>query len=169
VSRRAVSRPRPAGATRGAARTTLAARIAVATLAVLASVREASCAAGQSEAAPIALGPPIGQNKPEVQTDSRGYMLLVDGSVHFASDGTAHGYYIAGTIEGGRFIPEGDVQGEAPADDDASPPSGTTGWFELEDGSFCSPTSGRGPARPNVEGVLSVDGQFHPTSRRVNY
>jgi hypothetical protein len=110
------------------------------------------------------LGPPV-TGKPVVVAEGRGYLTLEDGNVHFDQDGTPRGFYVAGVIEGGRFIPEGDVLGDSPAVEEL----GTAGWLELLDASFYGAASGREPVRPYVRGTLSADGLFRPSERKVIY
>src|SRR5690349_6012540 len=75
----------------------------------------------------------------------------------------APGPYVAGSIDSGGFVPEGDVQGELIVAD------GTPGWLELLDGSFSARQDGRTPRRPYVEGVMSHEGLFSPSAPEVHY
>ena len=94
----------------------------------------------------------------------RGYLLIADGSVHLSGEGEPTGLFVSGTMEGGRFVPEGDVQGDGPIGT-----AGTPGWLELLDGSFTVSDTGREPLPPYVAGAMTPEGIFSPTSRQVAY
>ncbi len=117
----------------------------------------AACAHGPADRRPAATGP-------VVVDAQRGYFLLADGSVHFANEGDPAGLHVLGTIEGGRFIPEGDVLGDGPIGLD-----GSRGWLQLLDGSFYPMQAAGAPLTPYIEGAMTPDGGFSPTSRRVVY
>ena len=93
-----------------------------------------------------------------------GYRLLADGSYHAAMAPPRYGFYILGNVMGGdEFHPVGEVQGAGEVVE-----AGTSGWMELIDGSFHpSSSTGPRPEAPYVAGVMSQDGIFSPTSRRV--
>jgi hypothetical protein len=91
-------------------------------------------------------------------------LLLADGSVHLTTEGEPTGLYVGGVIEGGRFAPEGDVLGEGPMEQ-----AGAVGWLELLDQSFYAAQSGRAPVPPYVEGAMTAEGLFRPSTRRVAY
>lgn len=101
---------------------------------------------------------------PVIVDAQRAYLLLADGTVHVSSEGAPTGLFVSGVLEGGRFVPDGDVQGEGTL---AAP--GIEGWLELLDGSFYSARSGRAPLRPYIAGTMGRDGSFSPSSRKVAY
>ena len=107
---------------------------------------------------------PTGTPAPAVLDSPRGYLWLADGTVHLASEGEPAGLFVAGSIEGGRFVPEGDVLGLGPLG-----ATGTSGWLELLDGNFYTDGCGHEPLRPFVVGTMQTDGTFSPTSRQVIY
>ena len=119
----------------------------------------AGCASGGGAPASPAVA-----SRPVITDQQRGWLSLADGGVHVAGDDTPLGLYVAGVIEGGRFVPEGDVLGQGPI---GTP--GTPGWLDLLEGGFHPRQDGREPPRPCVEGTLTADGAFSPASRRVTY
>jgi len=72
--------------------------------------------------------------------------------------------FVEGTLQRGRFVARGDVQGEGPL----GVVDGEPGWLELATGRFVSATSATAPTPPWVEGVMTASG-FVPGSRVVVY
>lgn len=117
------------------------------------------CAGGDATLAPAAASP-----RPVITDHQRGWFSLVDASVHLAFDDEPTGLYVSGVIEGGRFVPEGDVLGQGLI---GAP--GTPGWLDLLEGGFHARKDGHEPGRPYVEGTMTAEGLFSPASRQVAY
>jgi hypothetical protein len=118
-----------------------------------------ACAGPGASAAPASTSA-----RPVITDHQRGWFSLADGAVHLAGDDEPVGLYVSGVIEGGRFVPEGDVLGQGPIG-----ASGTPGWLELLDGGFHPRHEGREPGRPYVAGTMTAEGVFSPGSRQVAY
>jgi hypothetical protein len=76
----------------------------------------------------------------------------------------ASGLFVAGTRDGERFLPTGDVQGEGPLGE-----AGTSGWLELGPRQFQPDRTARPPFPPYLKGYLTPRGEFRPSSRTVRY
>ena len=87
----------------------------------------AAACAGQGPAASLPVEPAPGGEESPVNEATRGYVLFNDCSIHPDSDGAPSGLYVRGRLEEGRFVPEGEVQGEGPV----GASTGTPGWVEL--------------------------------------
>ncbi|MFX0066352.1 MAG: hypothetical protein ACFFC7_29665 [Candidatus Hermodarchaeota archaeon] len=94
----------------------------------------------------------------------RGYILLVDGSIHLESEKPPQSLYVRGYIQGEIFLPEGDILGEGPLGE-----AGHPGWMELTNGIFYGMETSRPPFPPYVEGYRTPKGEFRPSSRQVVY
>ncbi|MHA2299175.1 MAG: hypothetical protein ACXADA_24360 [Candidatus Hodarchaeales archaeon] len=92
----------------------------------------------------------------------KGYLLLVDGSIHSESEEQPNGFFVRGFVEGDRFYPEGDIEGEGTLT------TGSTGWLELSTGTFHGMQTSRPPFPPYIEGIMTPEG-FLPSSRKINY
>jgi hypothetical protein len=114
-------------------------------------------ACSQHEQAP----PP--EEAPMTTPETNGYYLFSDGKVHPDSEGAATGLHVRGILDGDRFTPVGDVDGEGDLGG-----AGAPGWLELSDGSFHGEQTGRPPFPPYVEGAMTDNG-FVPNTRTVNY
>ena len=137
------------------ARTARATAPAIVALAALLAACAGGGAVPASRAAPA---------RPVITDQQRGFLSLADGAVHLAGDGEPSGLYVAGVVEGGRFVPEGDVLGQGPIG-----AAGTPGWLDLLDGGFHPRQDDREPPHPCIEGTMSAEGSFSPASRQVMY
>lgn len=92
---------------------------------------------------------------------SVGYLELSTGRVGPAAPA---GLFVRGRVEDGRFVAEGDVEGEGELGE-----AGQPGWLELADGSFHGDQTARPPFPPFVRGFRTPGGDFRPSSRKVVY
>ena len=92
------------------------------------------------------------------------YLVLTDGSIHDGGSYPAASLYVKGTLDQGRFMPQGDIEGEG-----ALGEAGQPGWMELADGAFHGDMTSRPPFPPFVRGFRSPQGEFRPKSRQVQY
>jgi len=95
-------------------------------------------------------------------SDRTAYRLLADGTLHTDSGKAPVGFFVSGRLDGNRFLPEGDIQGNGKLGTEGHP-----GWMELSDGSFHGDQTGRSPFPPYVKGFMGADGTFRPSSRSV--
>lgn len=89
------------------------------------------------------------------------YLELASGKV-LRGGAPPSGFFVRGRMQEGRFIPEGDVEGDGQLGD-----SGMPGWLEVADGSFHGDQTARPPFPPFIRGVQSSSGEFRPTSREI--
>ncbi len=92
----------------------------------------------------------------------RAFLVLATRSVEFQPP--ADGFYVAGELRGGAFLPAGEILGDGEFGKDGHP-----GWLELADLSFHGDETGRAPFPPYVRGMLGDDDVFRPLSREVSY
>ncbi len=92
--------------------------------------------------------------------DRPGYLLLADGSVHFAAP--AGGLFVRGLVTAQGFVPTGEVEGDGDMSQIGAP-----GWLELKDGSFHGDMTARPPFPPYVRGCMRPNGRFAPAAREV--
>lgn len=90
------------------------------------------------------------------------WMSVKDGKLHRGLDEAPIGLYAAGDMEGERFVPGGDIEGQGPVGS-----SGTAGWLDLATGRFVPKTEAP-PPPPSLEGAMTPSG-FSPKSRKVAY
>lgn len=90
------------------------------------------------------------------------WMSVKDGKLHRGLDEAPIGLYAAGDMEGERFVPGGDIEGQGPVNS-----SGTEGWLDLTTGRFVPKTEAQPPS-PYLEGAMTPSG-FSPKSRKVAY
>lgn len=90
------------------------------------------------------------------------WMSLKDGKLHRGIDEAPIGLYAAGTMEGERFLPGGDIEGQGPIGE-----SGNEGWLDLATGKFIAKGEPQ-PPPPFIEGAMTPSG-FSPKSRKVTY
>ena len=86
------------------------------------------CATAQTQTLPAEAEPTEPAADPSLVAQ-RSYLLLADGTVHTFNDEAPTSAYVAGTLESGAFVPEGDVHGA-----DLAAADGEAGWLELMDG-----------------------------------
>ena len=110
----------------------------------------AAACAGQGPAASLPVEPAPGGEESPVNEATRGYVLFNDCSIHPDSDGAPSGLYVRGRLEEGRFVPEGEVQGEGPV----GASTGTPGWVELRDERFRPAMIARPTLPPYVDALL---------------
>jgi rhodanese-related sulfurtransferase len=96
---------------------------------------------------------------------------LADGRLFEGGRETATGLFVAGRLNGERFVPVGGVEGTGEfcaAWQRRSSRRPRTGWLELRDGRRYPDSSPRDPESPYVHGCFGADGSFHPESREVH-
>lgn len=113
----------------------------------------AACATSQSTAAP--------QGEERVTQPSQAFLELASGKVVAVAP---QGLHVRGAMEGGVFVPEGDVLGEGPLGE-----AGQPGWLELASGQFLPDFTARPPFPPYLKGYRTPQGEFRPSSRTVIY
>ncbi len=91
------------------------------------------------------------------------WRVLVDGRLAQGAP-PAGVLFVEGTLQHGRFVARGDVQGEGPL----GGVDGEPGWLSLSTGRFVPATSATAPTPPWVDGVMTATG-FVPGSRVVVY
>lgn len=74
------------------------------------------------------------------------------------------GLHVRGSQDGDFFVPQGDVLGEGPLGE-----AGTPGWLELGPRQFQPDRVARPPFPPYLQGYLTPQGEFRPSSRTVVY
>ncbi len=94
--------------------------------------------------------------------EGRAFLVLATRSIE--SEPPAAGFYVAGELRGGAFLPAGEILGDGEFGKDGHP-----GWLELADLSFHGDETGRAPFPPYIRGMLGGDGVFRPASREVSY
>ncbi len=92
----------------------------------------------------------------------RAYLVLATRSIQ--PEPPAAGFYVAGEMRGGAFLPVGEIQGDGEFAREGHP-----GWLELRDLTFHGDETGRAPFAPYFQGRLGDDGVFRPASREVIY
>jgi hypothetical protein len=90
------------------------------------------------------------------------WMSLKDGELHRGLDEAPIGLYAPGDMEGDRFMPGGDIEGDGPIG-----AAGTPGWLDLRTGRFIAKGEPQ-PPPPFIEGAMTPSG-FSPKSRKVTY
>ncbi len=92
----------------------------------------------------------------------RAFLVLATRSIE--PEPPAVGFFIAGEMRGGAFLPAGEIQGAGEFGSEGHP-----GWLELADLSFHGDETGRAPFPPFVQGRMGDDSVFWPASRDVSY
>lgn len=87
---------------------------------------------------------------------------MKDGKLHRGLDEAPIGLYAAGDMEGERFVPGGDIEGQGPLGS-----NGSDGWLDLATGRFISKGEPQ-PIAPYIEGAMTPSG-FSPRSRKIAY
>ena len=90
------------------------------------------------------------------------WMSMKDGKLHRGLDEAPIGLYAAGDMEGERFVPGGDIEGQGPVASD-----GTEGWLDLATGRFIAKGEPQ-PLTPYVPGAMTPSG-FSPSTRKIAY
>jgi hypothetical protein len=91
------------------------------------------------------------------------WLSFKDGKLHRGLDEAPIGLYAGGDMEGERFVPGGDIEGQGPV----GSATGAEGWLDLATGRFIAKGEPQ-PPPPYVEGTLTASG-FQPRSRRIAY
>jgi len=102
--------------------------------------------------------------KPLPEAADKAYFVFASMSV-VVQNAPPEGLHVAGKVADSRYLPEGDVQGEGPI----GAAGGSPGWVELFDQSYHGAQTSRPPFPPYIEGVLTNDQGFVPSSRTVRY
>lgn len=90
------------------------------------------------------------------------WMSVKDGQLHRGLDEAPIGLYVGGDMEGERFSPGGNIEGNGPIGADGEP-----AVLDLRTGRVVKAPEPR-PPPPSVDGTLTPAG-FSPKSRKVTY
>jgi hypothetical protein len=104
------------------------------------------------------------EKKPLPEAADHAYFVFASMSV-VVQETPPEGLYVAGKVAKSRYLPEGEVMGEGPI----GAAGGAPGWLELMDQGFHGAQTSRPPFPPYIEGVMTNDQGFVPSSRQVHY
>jgi|JI10StandDraft_1071094.scaffolds.fasta_scaffold1505630_1 hypothetical protein len=97
-----------------------------------------------------------------IENNSEVFFILSNQTIIRAQKTMPQGFYVKGSMEGGKFIAKSDVLGVGNL-----ATSGRYGWLELQSKSFFPMESDRKALAPFVKGYQNAAGDFVPSEREV--